>query len=104
MTEERSQQERGDTAESGPIRADVTRVLKDILKRRAHSDGADWTEQTPIKETGLDSFDSIECIFDLEEHYKVEIDFNANNSDTKLVTIGDFIDLATRSIVAGKQG
>ncbi|RBP17166.1 acyl carrier protein [Roseiarcus fermentans] len=104
MTKDHSEQAPGATTESGDIRADVTRVLKDIIARRTQRDSAGWTEQTELKDTGLDSFDAIECIFELEEHYTVDIDFNANNPDTKLETIGDFIDLATRAIVAGPKG
>ena len=102
MTNNKSEPRRGETPGGGDVRADVTRVLKDILERRTKSDGAAWTEGTSLKDTGLDSFDAIECIFELEEHYAIDIDFNANDPDAKLETIGDFIDLATRAIVAGR--
>jgi len=102
MTKDDSERSLGGAPGGGDVRADVTRVLKDILERRTKSDGADWTERTSLKDTGLDSFDAIECIFELEEHYAIDIDFNANDPDAKLETIGDFIDLATRAIVAGR--
>jgi acyl carrier protein len=91
-----------ETASGNAPRADVLHVLKAILKKRTGHEGEDWTEETPLKDTGLDSFDAIECIFELEEHYKVDIDFNANSPETKLETIGDFVDMASRAIIAGR--
>jgi len=85
------------------LRADVARVLKEILERRTQRDGADWTEETLFADTGLDSFDAIECVFELEEHYKVEIDFNANDPASKVQRVGDFVDMATRSIIAKSE-
>ena len=89
-----------ETASGEALRADVANVLKDILRKRTGNDGADWTEDTTLADTGLDSFDAIECVFELEEHYHVELDFNANDPRTKMETIRDFVDMATRAIAA----
>jgi acyl carrier protein len=85
------------------LRADVTATLKELLKKRARREVEGWTEETPLQETGIDSFDVIECIFELEERYGVSIDFNANDSSAKLETVGDIIDLAVRSVAAGRK-
>ena len=85
---------------NGSLRADVARVLKETIAKRTGRQGLDWTEETPLKETGLDSFDAIECIFELEEHYKVDIDFNANDPEAKLETIGDFVEMISRAVAA----
>ncbi len=80
------------------VRADVAHVLQEIIRRRAQTDASSWTEATPFSETGLNSFDAIECVFELEEHYKVDIDFNANDPESKMEKISDFIDMAVRAI------
>ena len=84
-------------------RADIANVLREFMKKRTESDGAGWTEETLFADTGLNSFDAIECIFELEEHYGIDIDFNANNPEVKMERIGDFIDMATRSIIARRK-
>jgi acyl carrier protein len=85
------------------LRADVAKVLKEVLVKRTGRQGDDWTEQTPLKDTGLDSFDAIECIFELDEHYKVDIDFNANDPEAKLETIGDLVGMVSRAIAARRK-
>jgi acyl carrier protein len=86
------------------LRADVSVVLKEIIKRRNGTAAADdYTEETLLKDIGLDSFDAIECIFQLEEHYKVDIDFNANNPESKIETIADFIDIASCAIAVSRK-
>ena len=88
---------------TGDLRADVFVVLKEIIKKRTGAAGDDYTEETLLKDIGLDSFDAIECIFQLEEHYKVDIDFNANNPESKMETISDFIDMASRAIAVSRK-
>jgi len=85
------------------LRAEVAATLKEMFKNRARNEVEGWTEETPLKETGIDSFDIIECVFELEERYKVDIDFNANDPNVKMDTVGDVIDLAVRSIAAGRK-
>jgi acyl carrier protein len=85
------------------LRADVSMVLKEIIKKRTGAPADNYTEETLLKDIGLDSFDAIECIFQLEEHYKVDIDFNANNPESKMESISDFIDMASRAIAVSRK-
>ena len=78
-------------------------VLKEIIKKRTGAAADDYTEETLLKDIGLDFFDAIECIFQLEEHYKADIDFNANNPKSKMETIADFIDMASRAIAVSRK-
>jgi acyl carrier protein len=85
------------------LRGNVSMVLKEMIKKRTGAAANDYTEETLLKDIGLDSFDAIECIFQLEEHYKVDIDFNANNPESKMETISDFIDMASCAIAVSRK-
>ena len=85
------------------LRADVVATLRELLRKRARGGVEDWTEQTSLKETGIDSFDVIECIVELEERYNVSIDFNANDFSDKMDTVGDVINLVVRSVAATRK-
>jgi len=49
----------------------------------------DWTADTAIAEAGIDSFDFVELIFQVEEHFDVGIDYNVNTAVNELRTVGD---------------
>jgi len=85
------------------LRDDVTATLKEMLKKRAKTPIDSWTEATPLKETGISSFDIIECILDLEDRYGVSLDFNANDASNELETVGDFINSVVEGVAAGKK-
>jgi acyl carrier protein len=84
-------------------RADIARALKEALVRRTGRRADDWSEETRLKDAGVDSLDALECLFELEERYKIDIDFNINDSGSKLVTVGDFVDLASRAVNAKRR-
>lgn len=48
-----------------------------------------WGPETLLEETGFDSFDFVELIFKLEDHFDIEIDYNANNGVNDVRTIGE---------------
>lgn len=56
------------------------------------------------QDLGLESLDSVEMIFELEEKFDLQIPFNANtnNSRTEFETVGDVV-TAVEKLVAQKQ-
>lgn len=68
-----------------------------MLRKRTGKDDADWSSATTLEDAGLDSFDVVECIFQLEEEMGVSIDFNANN-ESKVSTIGEFAEVIVRNM------
>ncbi len=60
------------------------------------------TADTPIAETGVDSFDFVELIFKVEDRFGIAIDYNANETVAQSRTIGDLAGEIDRR-VAKKQ-
>lgn len=48
-----------------------------------------WGPETLLEDTGFNSYDLVEIIFKLEDHFGIEIDYNANNSINDVKTIGE---------------
>jgi acyl carrier protein len=63
--------------------------LLDIIRRHTKSTGPDWTAATTLEDVGIDSFDLVELIFEVEDKYGVSINFNANRTTDDFKTVGD---------------
>jgi len=85
-----------ETDESVRIAAMIDKLI-DMLRKKTGKDDADWSAATTLEDAGLDSFDVVECIFQLEEEMGVSIDFNANN-ESKVSTIGEFAAVIVRNM------
>ncbi len=68
-----------------------------MLRKRTGKEDAEWSAATTLEDAGLDSFDVVECIFELEEELAVDIDFNANN-ESKISTIGEFAEVIVKNM------
>jgi acyl carrier protein len=77
--------------------AEMIDKLIDMLRKKTGKEDADWSSATTLEDAGLDSFDVVECIFQLEEEMGVSIDFNANN-ESKVSTIGEFAEVIVRNM------
>ena len=77
-----------ETNKQSQVTAMIDRLIEMLRVKTGKSD-ANWTAETTLEDAGLDSFDVVECIFQLEEEMGVSIDFNANN-ESKVSTIGEF--------------
>jgi acyl carrier protein len=85
--------------------SDVAGDVIAIIAKKKRSDKptvelSDRLEQ----DLGLESLDSVEMIFELEEKFDLQIPFNANtnNSRTEFETVGDVV-TAVEKLVAQKQ-
>lgn len=58
-------------------------------QQRSKIDITDITEDTVIRDTGIDSLDLVECVMDVEEYLGIEIEQTDVNWD---MTIGQFLD------------
>ena len=77
-----------DSDEQTRIAAMIERLIE-MLRVKTGKPDAEWSAATTLEDAGLDPFDVVECIFQLEEEMHVSIDFNANN-ESKVSTIGEF--------------
>jgi acyl carrier protein len=72
-----------------PTVAAIVADLLVIMRKHTKSAGEGWNGATTIEQAGIDSFDFVELIFDLEDKYQININFNSNASDQSLVTVED---------------
>lgn len=69
---------------------DIVGKLIDMLRKTTKSAGETWSAKTTLIEAGIDSFDVVEYIFEIEDAFGIDINFNANKADDRLETVGDF--------------
>lgn len=74
----------------------IVAKLIDLLRTSTKKSGEDWSAKTTLEEAGINSFDVVEYIFEIEDAFGVEIDFNANKAEDRLETIGDFAQMIAR--------
>ncbi len=79
--------------------ADIGAMLRHICKK----DDIAIDRDTPIDSLGIDSLDFVELIFNIEEKYDVDIEFNANIDGTfPFATVGNAAD-AVQSLIMQKH-
>ncbi len=72
-----------------------------VVAKQLDKDPSAFDESTDLQEAGFESLDVIEMIFNLEDEFKINIPFNANESDTvQMRTVGDIARLV-ETIKAG---
>jgi acyl carrier protein len=66
--------------------------VKTIIAKQLETDPSELTETTYLQEAGFESLDVIEMIFNLEDEFKINIPFNANETDpSEMETVGDIV-------------
>jgi acyl carrier protein len=74
--------------------ADISEdVILEVVRKHAADPATTIGRDTPIEDSGIDSYGLIEIVFELEERLGVDIPYNANDggfADAK--TVGDLID------------
>ena len=79
----------------------VLEQVKIIIAKQLDKDPSELEETTDLQEAGFESLDVIEMIFNLEDAFKIDIPFNANETDTsQMKTVGDIVRLV-ETIQAG---
>ena len=82
-------------------------MLKQVIEENPSRDrgkalDASWGPETLLEDTGFNSYDFVKIIFKLEDHFGIEIDYNANNSINDVKTIGELCDEIAK-LLAKKQ-
>ena len=80
---------------------DVEAGLFEIVRKHLKVQDANWNSETTMAEAQIDSLDLVEVVFEIEDHFGVEINFNANTKSAEETTFGDVVTLI-RSALAGK--
>jgi acyl carrier protein len=73
--------------------SDVAGDVIKIIAKKKRTDKPTVELSDRLEDLGLESLDTVELIFDLEEKFDIEIPFNANTSDTreKFDTVADVV-------------
>ncbi len=85
--------------------ADVAREVLEIIAKQAKVEPAQVTVETDLAEIGLESLDTIELIFALEEKFNIEIPYNANDASAagmEFDTAGEVVDAVVKLVAAQK--
>ena len=65
-------------AETLHAHAAITPVVAEIIAELLHIDKAKISEDTRLEALGIDSVSGVELLYQFEEHFNVNIPFNAN--------------------------
>jgi acyl carrier protein len=73
--------------------SDVTSDVIAIIAKKKRVDKPTVELSDRLEDLGLESLDSVEMIFDLEEKFDIEIPYNANTNNplNKFDTVGDVV-------------
>lgn len=80
---------------------DVEGGLFTIVRKYLKSPDAAWTAQTTMDEAQIDSLDLVEIVFEIEDRFGVEINFNANTKPAGEITFGEVVGMI-RAALASK--
>lgn len=86
--------------------ADVAREVLEIIATQAKVETAKVTPATQLADLNLESLDTIELIFALEEKFNIEIPYNANDASSAGInfTTADDVIQAVAKLVDGQKG
>ena len=80
---------------------EVESALLDILARGSSVDRTGITYESTIDELGIESLEMVELLFDIEDHFDIDVPYNANSNDIaegQFSTVGDVVDLVRERI------
>lgn len=75
--------------------AEVADGVIEIIAKQAKVAPETLSRETVLGDLGIESFDTIEIVFALEEKFDIEVPFNANTEDkanAAFHTVGDVVD------------
>jgi len=67
---------------------EIVSDLLALIRAQTKDAGKEWGPQTTMQETGIDSFDFVELVYEVEDKYGIDLNFNANTADD-LKTVAD---------------
>ena len=69
-----------------------------IIANRLPLERRDLQPTDRLDELGIDSFNAVEMIFDLEEKFDIQISYNSNDARPEFQTVGDVIAAITKLV------
>ncbi len=77
--------------------------IAEYIAKQTGKDASTILPETTLSDAGIDSFDFIELVFQVEEEFDIHIDHNQNDVAARLKTVGDIAGLID-DLVAAKAG
>ena len=84
---------------------DVETALLDIVARGSSVERNAITYDSTIDELGIESLELVEILFEIEDHFDIDVPYNANSKDVagmQFNTVGEVVELV-REQVADKR-
>jgi acyl carrier protein len=69
-----------------------------IIAKRLPPERRNLQPTDRLDELGIDSFNAVEMIFDLEEKFDIQISYNSNDARPEFQTVGDVIAAITKLV------
>jgi len=90
------------TEAAAPSLDSIISDLIALIREQTKNNEKEWGPETTMQETGIDSFDFVELVYEVEDKYRINLNFNANTADD-LKTVGDVAALIHARIVEERR-
>ena len=87
-----------------PTVSEIVNDLIGIIVKRTKTSEPPLSAASTMEDAGIDSFDFVEMIFDVEDHFGIELDVNANKTDTAAGTVGDVAEMVLTGLRNKREG
>ncbi len=81
-----------------PSKLELVELFNDLVSKYSKDKSIVLTDETDVKEIGIDSIDIMEIVFEIEEKYSVEVD---DVSTLQADTFGELVDSLHKNLVVG---
>ncbi|AWN35718.1 acyl carrier protein [Methylobacterium radiodurans] len=71
----------------------VVSSVFEIAKKYLKATDATWNTETRLEEAQIDSLDFVELVFEIEDKFGIELNFNANAQPVSEMTFGNVVEL-----------
>lgn len=81
-----------------PSKLELVELFNELVAKYSKDKSVVLTDDTDVKEIGIDSIDIMEIVFEIEEKYAVEVD---DVSTLQADTFGELVDRLHKTLVVG---
>lgn len=81
-----------------PSKLELVELFNELVSKYSKDKSIVLTDDTEVKEIGIDSIDIMEIVFEIEEKYAVEVD---DVSSLQADTFGELVDSLHKNLVVG---
>lgn len=71
----------------------VVASVFEIARKYLKATDGNWNTETRLEEAQIDSLDFVELVFEIEDRFGIELNFNANEQPVSEMTFGNVVEL-----------